>query len=91
LRLKKVYLLLPTAVVPVFPLSSHTTPFPDTQHSTRHRDSDKKKAAHMAVTASAGADRARTLLFGLPDRFAAQTQMDMFTFVQLADWILESP
>ncbi|KAF2751956.1 hypothetical protein M011DRAFT_463446 [Sporormia fimetaria CBS 119925] len=42
----------------------------------------------MAVTHSAGADRARWLLNGIPDRFNDYCHMDQLTFVQLADWIL---
>ncbi|KAF2279542.1 uncharacterized protein EI97DRAFT_448259 [Westerdykella ornata] len=44
----------------------------------------------MAVHGSAGADRARWLLNGIPDRFNDFCHMDQFTFVQLADWILEN-
>jgi hypothetical protein len=44
----------------------------------------------MAVTGSAGADRARWLLNGIPDRFNEFCHMDQFTFVQLADWIIEN-
>ena len=42
----------------------------------------------MAVTGSAGANRARWLLNGIPDRFNDFCHMDQFTFVQLADWIM---
>lgn len=46
----------------------------------------------MAVsgTSSSGADRARYLLNGIPDRFNEHCHMDQFTFVQLADWIVEN-
>lgn len=44
--------------------------------------------ADMAVTGSAGADRARWLLNGIPERFNDFCHMDQFTFVQLADWII---
>jgi hypothetical protein len=44
----------------------------------------------MAVTGTAGADRARWLLNGIPDRFNDFCHMDQFTFVQLADWIIEN-
>jgi hypothetical protein len=44
----------------------------------------------MAVTGSTGADRARWLLNGIPERFNEFCHMDQFTFVQLADWIIEN-
>lgn len=44
----------------------------------------------MAVSGSSGADRARYLLNGIPDRFNEFCHMDQFTFVQLADWIVEN-
>jgi hypothetical protein len=44
----------------------------------------------MAVKGTAGADRARWLLNGIPDRFNEFCHMDQFTFVQLADWILDN-
>ena len=44
----------------------------------------------MAVTASSGADRARYLLNGIPDRFNDFCHMDQFTFIQLADYLLEN-
>ncbi|KAH7126909.1 hypothetical protein B0J11DRAFT_289350 [Dendryphion nanum] len=44
----------------------------------------------MAVSGSTGADRARYLLNGIPDRFNEFCHMDQFTFVQLADWIVEN-
>lgn len=43
----------------------------------------------MAVTGSMGADRARGLLNGIPDRFNDFCHMDQITFVQLADWLVE--
>jgi hypothetical protein len=39
---------------------------------------------------SAGAQRARGLLNGVPDRFNDFCHMDMITFVQLADWMCEN-
>jgi hypothetical protein len=45
---------------------------------------------YMAVTAKSGADRARCLLNGIPERFTEFCHVDQFTFVQLADWILEN-
>lgn len=44
----------------------------------------------MAVTGSTGADRARYLLNGVPNRFNDFCHMDQMTFVQLADWIVEN-
>ncbi|KAF2021971.1 hypothetical protein BU24DRAFT_33717 [Aaosphaeria arxii CBS 175.79] len=44
----------------------------------------------MAVTGTAGADRARYLLNTIPDRFNEFTHMDQMTFFQLADWIVEN-
>ena len=43
----------------------------------------------MAVMTSAGTERARSLLNGVPDRFNEFCHMDQITFVQLADWIVE--
>lgn len=43
----------------------------------------------MAVTGNAGAERARGLLNGIPDRFNDFCHMDQITFVQLADWLVE--
>lgn len=44
----------------------------------------------MAVTGTAGAERARSLLNGIPNRFNDFCHMDQITFVQLADWIVEN-
>ncbi|KAK7188659.1 hypothetical protein DPSP01_013314 [Paraphaeosphaeria sporulosa] len=43
----------------------------------------------MAVTGNSGADRARGLLNGIPDRFQEFCKMDQLTFVDLADWLVE--
>lgn len=43
----------------------------------------------MAVTDTAGTQRARSLLQDVPDRFNDFCHMDQITFVQLADWLLE--
>ncbi|KAF2131925.1 hypothetical protein P153DRAFT_285572 [Dothidotthia symphoricarpi CBS 119687] len=42
----------------------------------------------MDVEGNAGARRALSLLFGIPDRFNDFCHIDQITFVQLADWIL---
>ncbi|KAF2643490.1 hypothetical protein P280DRAFT_488522 [Massarina eburnea CBS 473.64] len=42
----------------------------------------------MAISASAGTERARKLLNGVPDNFNAFCHMDQITFVQLADWCM---
>ncbi|KAF2003922.1 hypothetical protein P154DRAFT_427978 [Amniculicola lignicola CBS 123094] len=44
----------------------------------------------MAVTDRSGANRARYLLNGIPDKFQDFCHMDQITFVQLADWIMEN-
>lgn len=43
----------------------------------------------MAVMGTAGTERARFLLNGVPDRFNDFCHMDQITFVQLADWLME--
>jgi hypothetical protein len=43
----------------------------------------------MAVMGTAGTERARYLLNGVPDRFNDFCHMDQITFVQLADWLME--
>ena len=43
----------------------------------------------MAVMGNPGAERARGLLNGIPDRFNDFCHMDQITFVQLADWLVE--
>jgi len=42
----------------------------------------------MDVEGNAGARRALSLLFGIPDRFNDFCHIDQITFIQLADWIL---
>ncbi|KAF2270843.1 hypothetical protein CC78DRAFT_527835 [Lojkania enalia] len=44
----------------------------------------------MAVHGPSGADRARGLLNGVPNRFNEFCHMDQMTFVQLADWLVEN-
>lgn len=43
---------------------------------------------NMAVKSITGADRARWLLNGIPERFVDFCHMDQITFVELADWII---
>lgn len=70
---------------------SFTSSSPDTSQSGETRTLEEPQPPRdMAVRGSAGADRARGLLNGIPDRFNDFCHMDMFTFVQLADWILDN-
>jgi hypothetical protein len=56
-----------------------------------HTRGTRTSATHdtMAVMSTAGTERARFLLNGIPDRFNDFCHMDQITFVQLADWLLE--
>ncbi|KAF2703884.1 hypothetical protein K504DRAFT_165697 [Pleomassaria siparia CBS 279.74] len=44
----------------------------------------------MTITGSAGTERARYLLNGVPARFNEFCHLDQITFVQLADWIVDN-